>query len=75
MAEKPKETNIHESKLPPEAREHFRAARQEMRKALEGMVPPGLREHRRNAHRELLLGWRSMIDNALERLEDRKKKS
>ena len=51
MAEKTKETNIHESKL------------------------PELREHRRNAHRELLLGWRSMIDNALKRMEDRKKKS
>jgi hypothetical protein len=73
MAEKTKDNKMNEHHLPPEAREHFHAARQEMRKALEGIVPPDLREHRRKAHREMLLGWRSMIDNVLNRMEEKEK--
>ena len=75
MAEKTNEQKMHEHHILPEAREHFRAARQEMRKGLEGMLPPEFKDHRRKAHRELLLGWRSMIDTALQRMENHEKKT
>ena len=75
MAEKINEEKIHEHHIPSEAREHFRAARQEMRMGLEGIMPPELKDHRIKAHRELLLGWRSMIDTALNRMENHEKKS
>ena len=40
MAEKTNENKMHEHHhIPPEVREHFRAARQEMRKGFEGMLP------------------------------------
>jgi hypothetical protein len=74
MAEKSTEKKMHEHHIPPEVREHFRAARQEMRMSLEGMLPPEFKEHRRKVHREMLLGWRSMIDNALQHLDNSDKK-
>jgi predicted phage gp36 major capsid-like protein len=75
MAEKMNENKTHEHHIPAEARDHFRAAREEMRKSLEGMLPPEFKEHRHQAHREMLLGWRSMIDTALQRMETPTKKS
>ena len=60
-----------ENKLPAEAREHFRAARQEMRESIRGFLPPEFIEHRRNARREMLLAWRSMIDSALKHMEEK----
>ena len=75
MAEKTSEHKMHEHHIPPEVREHFHAARQEMRKSFEGMMPPEFREHRRKAHREMLLGWRSMIDSALQRMDNTEKKA
>jgi len=58
-------------KLPPEAVEHMKAARQEMRKSIEAILPPGFLEHRRTARREMLLAFRSMIDAALEKTQDK----
>ena len=75
MAEKTTDEKMHGHPIPPEAREHFRAARQEMRKGLESVLPPGLKDHHRKVHREMLLGWRSMIDAALQRMDEREKKA
>jgi len=57
--------------LPPEALEHMKAARQEMRKSIESMLPPGFLEHRRAARKEMLLAFRSMIDSALEKTKEK----
>lgn len=73
MTEKTSRTRkSYEEKIPSEAREHLRAARDEMRKGLEAMLPPGVLEHRRAARKEMLLAFRSMIDSALERVEKQK---
>ena len=59
--------------IPKEAREHARAARKEMRKGIQVLLPPEFVEHRRQARKEVLLAWRSMIDSALERIEEHEK--
>jgi hypothetical protein len=74
------EESAHEHKhmkhwVPEEAREHIHAAREEMWKSWEGVLPPGFIEHRRKARKEMLMAWRSMIDHALERLEEHEKKA
>lgn len=56
--------------LPEEARQHFHAARREMRLSYEAIMPPGFLEHRRAARRETLLAVRSLIDKVIERLEN-----
>ena len=58
-------------KLPSEALEHMKAARQEMRKSMEMILPPGFLEHRRAARKEILLAFRSMIDAALKTTEEK----
>jgi hypothetical protein len=57
-----------EGKIPDETRQHFRAAREEFHKSIEGMLPPGFAEHHRKAHKEMLLAWRSLIDASLEKM-------
>jgi hypothetical protein len=57
--------------IPEEAREHFRRARDEMRSAIEGLLPEGFLEHRRTARREMLLAWRSMLDAAIKRMDEK----
>jgi hypothetical protein len=59
--------------IPEEARAHARAAHEEMRKAFEAVFPPGVGEHGRQARRELLLAFRSMIDESLKRMDEKKK--
>jgi hypothetical protein len=54
-----------------EAREHMRAARQEMRRSVESLFPPGFIEHRRAARKEMLLAVRSLLDSAIQRIEKR----
>ena len=61
--------------IPEETRQHAKAAREEMRKSFDTLVPPGFREHRRAARREILLAWRSMIDHAIEHMDERTKKT
>ena len=74
MAEKTAHRNKpFENWIPDEAREHARAARKEMRKSIKALLPPEFVEHRRQARKEFLLAWRSMIDSALERTEEREK--
>jgi hypothetical protein len=75
MAEKTNTKKTNEHQIPQEARDHFRAAREEMRDTFKNVIPPEFREHRRNAHREMLLGWRSLIDSALKRMDVNQKKS
>jgi hypothetical protein len=58
-------------KLPPETLEHFKAARAEMKKSIETILPPGFIEHRRAARKEMLLAFRSMIDAAIKRTEEK----
>ena len=71
MAEKTTQRKPFEGKIPEEAREHFRAARQEMRESIKGILPPEFIEHRRAARKEMLLAWRSMIDSALKHMEEK----
>jgi hypothetical protein len=49
-----------------EAREHMRAAHENMHKVAEAWIPEGVRENRRTARREFLLGLRSLLDAAIE---------
>ena len=52
-----------------EARQHFKAAREAMRKTWEAMLPPALLEQRRAARKEFLLGLRKLLDVAIELAE------
>ena len=60
--------------IPEEARQHARAAREEMRESMKSFLPPEFWEHGKKARKEMLLAWRSMIDAALERLEEKEEK-
>ena len=69
MAEKTTRRKPFEGKISEEAREHFKAARAEMRESIKGLLPPEFVEHRRTARKEMLLAFRGMIDSALERMD------
>jgi hypothetical protein len=71
MAEKTSREKKYEGRIPEDARQHFRAAREEMRKSMEILLPEGFLEHRRGARREMLLAWRSMLDAAIQRMEEK----
>ena len=71
MAEKTNRQKKYESHIPEEARTHFHAAREEMRKSMELLLPEGFFEHRRGARREMLLAWRSMLDAAIQRMDEK----
>lgn len=58
-------------KLPPEALEHMKTAREEMRKGMETILPPEFLEHRRTARKEMLKAFRSLIDAAIEKTEEK----
>ena len=73
MAEKTTKRKIFEEKVPEEVRQHVRAAREEMRESIKAFLPPEFVEHRRRARKEMLLAWRSVIDSALERIEQKDK--
>ena len=72
MNEKKTHRRHFEDEIPEEVREHFREARQELRESMKAFLPPGLIEHRKKARREMLLAWRSLIDAALERMDEEK---
>lgn len=71
MAEKTTRKKRVESYIPEEARKHFRAARTEMRKGVETLFPEGFVTHGRSARREMLMAWRSMLDAAIDRMEEK----
>jgi len=58
-------------KIPEETREHYKKAREEFRKSVEGFLPEGFVEHRRNARREMLMAWRSMLDHAIKKMDEK----
>jgi hypothetical protein len=58
--------------IPEDVRQHIRAAREEMRDSIRSFLPPGFVEHRRKARKEMLLAWRSLIDSAIERMDNKK---
>ena len=74
MDEKTTRRRPFEDEIPEEVRQHVRAAREEMRESMKSFLPPGFWEHGRKARKEMLLAWRSMIDAALERMEDKEEK-
>jgi hypothetical protein len=57
--------------IPDETRAHYRKAREEMREAIDNLLPEGFVEHRRAARREMLMAWRSLIDAAIRRMDER----
>jgi hypothetical protein len=71
MAEKTTRQKKYESHIPDEAREHFHAARKEMREGVKTLLPKGFLEHRKGARREMLLAWRSMLDAAIQRMDEK----
>jgi hypothetical protein len=71
MAEKTSREKKYETRIPEEARQHFHAAREEMRKSVEILLPEGFLEHRRGARREMLLAWRSMLDAAIQHMDEK----
>ncbi len=71
MAEKSEREKKFKREIPEEAREHFEKARDEMRSAIEGFLPEGFIEHRHAARREMMLAWRSMLDAAIKRMDEK----
>jgi hypothetical protein len=63
-----------EDRIPEEVRQHARAAREELRESVKAFLPPEFFEHRRKARKEMLLAWRSMINAALERMDEKEEK-
>ncbi len=60
-----------QDRIPEEARQHMRTAREELRQSFDSLFPPEFVEHRRKARREMLLAWRSFIDRAIQRIDDK----
>jgi len=56
--------------IPEEAREHYKNARQEMKEAIKGLLPEDFLEHRRTARKEMMLAVRSMLDAAIEKMDE-----
>lgn len=57
--------------IPEETREHYKKARQEMGEAIKGFLPEGFLEHRRAARKEMMLAVRSLLDAAIEKMEEK----
>ncbi len=72
MDEKKTRRRRFEDEIPAEVREHARAAREELRESVKAFLPPGFVEHRKKARKEMLLAWRSLIDSAIERIDQTK---
>ena len=75
MAQKTTRRKPFEDKIPEEVRQHVRAAREELRESIKSFLPPEFIEHRKKARKEILLAWRSVIDTALEHMEEKNKKA
>jgi len=74
MAEKTTRRKPFEAEIPEEVRQHVRAAREELRESIRAFLPPGFVEHRKKARKEMLLAWRSLIDAALEGMDQKSEK-
>ena len=42
-----------------------------MREAIKGLLPEGFLEHRRTARKEMMLAVRSLLDAAIEKMEEK----
>lgn len=73
MTEQTSSQKSFRDRIPADAREHMQSAREEMRKGIEALLPEGFVKHRRAARKEMLMAWRSMIDVAIEKTEEKKK--
>lgn len=70
-ARKTESTKKFKPDIPEEALEHYRQARKEMRAALTKLLPEGFLEHRRAARKEMMLAVRSMLDKAIEKMDEK----
>lgn len=52
-------------------RQHMRNARAEWQRSFAAFFPPEFVQHQRRARREMLLAWRSFLDRAIERTDER----
>ena len=75
MTDKTTRRKPFDGEIPEEARQHVRAAREEMRESIRAFLPPEFVEHGKKARKEMLLAWRSLIDTALERMEKKEGKA
>ncbi|NWG07328.1 MAG: hypothetical protein HXY35_11665 [Chloroflexi bacterium] len=57
--------------IPEETREHYKKAREEFKKSVEDLLPEGFLKHHRAARREMLLAWRSMLDHAIQKMDEK----
>ena len=64
-----------ESKNPKweDARKHMKAAHEAMHESMESWLPKGYVESRRKARKELLLAMRSLLDAAIDHMEEKAK--
>jgi hypothetical protein len=73
MNENTTRRNHFRDEIPEEVRMNMPApAREELRESIKAFLPPGFIEHRRKARKEMLLAWRSLIDSAIERMDEKK---
>jgi len=75
MTERTGKQNPLEDRIPEEVREHLHAAREELREGIRAFLPPEFIEHRRKARKEMLLAWRSVIDSAIKRIEEKEEEA
>jgi hypothetical protein len=75
MTERTGKHNPLEDRIPEEVREHLRTARAELREGIKAFLPPEFIEHRRKARKEMLLAWRSVIDSAIKRIDEKEKEA
>lgn len=71
-AKKTESEKKYKREIPAETREHYKKARAEMREAFKGLLPEGFVEHRRTARKELMLALRSLLDAAIDKMEEKK---
>ena len=57
--------------IPEETREHYKKAREEFKKSVEGLLPERFVEHHHNARREMMLAMRSMLDHAIQKMDEK----
>lgn len=70
MTEKTERKKKFEKRIPENARGHYRAAREEMRNGIKTLLPEDFFTHGRNARREMLMAWRSILDAAIQRMDE-----
>ena len=57
--------------IPEETREHYKKAREDFKKSVEGLLPERFVEHHHNARREMMLAMRSMLDHAIKKMDEK----